>query len=168
MSPTEIYFILVITGLLLIGAEVFVPGGILGTLGGLALLVAIVIGFLEFGTVKGGYSAMAIILMVGVAIFLWIKLFPKTGIGKRMTVSTDLSDSKATEFGITLLVGKEGEAASDLRPAGFATIEGKRVDVVTQGEMISRGTRVKVVAVEANHVVVAVVEDEAEAEEATS
>jgi membrane-bound ClpP family serine protease len=168
MSPTEIYIILVIAGLMLIGAEIFMPGGILGTLGGIALVIAIVIGFREFGPVKGGYSALAIVLMIGVAMLLWIKVFPKTGIGRSMTASKNLADSKATEFGIELLVGKAGIAASDLRPAGFATIEDKRVDVVTQGEMIQRGSHVKVVAVESNHVIVATVEDEPEAEEATS
>ena len=159
MSPTEIYIILVVAGLMLIGAEIFMPGGILGTFGGIALIIAIIIGFREFGPLRGTYSAM--VFMVGVAMALWIKVFPRTGIGKCMTVSRDLSDSKATESGIAQLVGQEGEAASDLRPAGFATIEGKRVDVVTQGEMISRGSRIRVLAVESNHVVVTAVKGNA-------
>lgn len=158
MSPTEIYIVLVIAGLMLVGAEIFMPGGILGTFGGLALIVAIVIGFRQFGAVKGTYSALVIVLMIGVAMVLWIKVFPKTAIGKRMTVSEDLADSKGTESGIALLLGEEGEAASDLRPAGYATIKGKRVDVVTQGEMLLRGSRVKVVEVESNRIVVAAVE----------
>jgi membrane-bound serine protease (ClpP class) len=50
--------------------------------------------------------------------------------------------------------GKEGEAATDLRPAGTVVVDGKRLDVVTAGELIARGSKVKVVKVEGNRVVV--------------
>jgi membrane-bound serine protease (ClpP class) len=42
-----------------------------------------------------------------------------------------------------------------LRPAGHATIDGRRVDVVSRGEMIAEGVPVVVVEVEGNRVVVA-------------
>jgi membrane-bound serine protease (ClpP class) len=45
-------------------------------------------------------------------------------------------------------------AQSNLRPSGLALIDGKRIDVVTEGPMIERGTPVKVVAVEGMRVVV--------------
>jgi len=43
-----------------------------------------------------------------------------------------------------------------LRPAGMALINGRRVDVVTEGAMIERDTPVRVVAVEGMRVVVSV------------
>jgi membrane-bound serine protease (ClpP class) len=51
-------------------------------------------------------------------------------------------------------VGAEGEAVSPLRPSGIAHLNGKRYDVVTQGEMIDRGSRVKVIEVSGNRIVV--------------
>jgi membrane-bound serine protease (ClpP class) len=52
------------------------------------------------------------------------------------------------------LVGKQGMASTDLRPAGVATVEGERIDVVTEGEYIHSGTRVEVVRAEGyRHVV---------------
>jgi membrane-bound serine protease (ClpP class) len=48
----------------------------------------------------------------------------------------------------------EGITLSALRPAGIAEIEGQRVDVVTKGEMVGRGDRVRVTEVEGNRVVV--------------
>jgi membrane-bound serine protease (ClpP class) len=71
-----------------------------------------------------------------------------------MTVRRSLKDSKATEAGIDELLGKEGVALSDLRPAGFAQLDGRRVDVVTRGDMIAKGQPVCVVEVESNRVVV--------------
>jgi membrane-bound serine protease (ClpP class) len=41
-----------------------------------------------------------------------------------------------------------------LRPSGTANINGQRVDVVTEGGLIERGTAVKVVAVEGSRIVV--------------
>ena len=71
-----------------------------------------------------------------------------------MTVSNDESDFSAVQDGLQELLGAQGEAKSDLRPAGFALINGHRIDVVTQGGMIDKGTPVTVVEIEANRVVV--------------
>lgn len=157
MNPVlmyQLYAALTIAGLLLIGAEIFVPGGILGVMGCIALVIAIVIGFIAFPAPWGAISAVGILMLVGLAILLWLKLFPKTAIGKQVISSTDLHDSKATEEGLAELLNETGEALSDLRPSGFARINGRRTDVVTQGGMISKGKQVKVIEVEGNRVVV--------------
>ena len=44
------------------------------------------------------------------------------------------------------LLGATGEALSDLRPGGFALIDGQRVDVITRGDFVARGERVEVIA----------------------
>ncbi|MBN2211292.1 MAG: hypothetical protein JW709_07835 [Sedimentisphaerales bacterium] len=54
--------------------------------------------------------------------------------------------------------GQRGKALSQLRPAGRAMINGRRVDVVTQGSMIEADVEIIVVAVEGNRVVVKPVE----------
>ncbi|MBN2301973.1 MAG: hypothetical protein JXN60_05595 [Lentisphaerae bacterium] len=155
MSGSEqLFVVLLFAGLMLFGAEVFVPGGILGVMGGICLLGAIISAFSAFGPTAGAYIAAGIFVLLGIVIALWIKVFPKTGIGKAMTVSRDLSDSSAASSGIHDLMDQEGEAISDLRPAGFARINSKRIDVVTQGEMIEKGTLVKVIATRGNFVVV--------------
>ncbi|HSB54270.1 MAG TPA: NfeD family protein, partial [Gemmatimonadales bacterium] len=52
------------------------------------------------------------------------------------------------------LIGKAGVAATDLRPAGTAVVDGERIDVVTEGDYISSGARVEVVRAEGyRHVV---------------
>jgi len=71
-----------------------------------------------------------------------------------MTVSDDLAESKGTEGNLGQLLGKEGKTISALRPAGFAFIGDRRVDVVTQGEMIETGASVHVVRIESNRVIV--------------
>lgn len=151
---TQLFTILLVVGIMMVGAEVFLPGGVLGALGGLCLAACIIVAFQAFGFVNGSYIAVAIVVLVGAVIALWIKIFPRTWIGRKMIISGNLSLSKATEPSLNELLGREGESASELRPAGFATIGGRRVDVVTEGGMISRGDRIRVVMVEGNRVVV--------------
>jgi membrane-bound serine protease (ClpP class) len=52
------------------------------------------------------------------------------------------------------LLGQRGNARSMLRPAGIAEIAGRRIDVVTDGEMIDAGEAIVVVRVDGNRVVV--------------
>lgn len=44
--------------------------------------------------------------------------------------------------------GAVGEALSDLRPAGVASFEGERIDVVSEGDYISAGEKVEVIRAE--------------------
>jgi membrane-bound ClpP family serine protease len=48
----------------------------------------------------------------------------------------------------------QGTAITDLRPSGTALIGGKRLDVVTRGDYIEKGSEVRVSAVEGSRIVV--------------
>ncbi|MBL9126358.1 MAG: hypothetical protein JNL97_01865, partial [Verrucomicrobiales bacterium] len=52
------------------------------------------------------------------------------------------------------LLNQSGSALTHLRPSGTALIGGRRVDVITEGSMVERGSPVRVVAVEGMRVVV--------------
>ena len=52
-------------------------------------------------------------------------------------------------------IGKTGAAHTPLRPAGIADLNGVRLNVVTEGDFIERGTPVRVARVSGNRVVVA-------------
>ncbi|MBM4148010.1 MAG: hypothetical protein FJ224_03080 [Lentisphaerae bacterium] len=154
MTVAHVFAVLLIAGLFLIGAEIFVPGGILGVFGGVSLLAAIVVGFKAFP----GYGvpvAVGITLLVALAIALWMRVFPHTALGKKLTVARDMSDAKAADPDLAGLVGQHGATITALRPGGFAEIDGRRMDVVTEGAMVESGKQVRVVAVHGNRIVVA-------------
>ena len=52
------------------------------------------------------------------------------------------------------LVGQEGTRVTGLRPAGKAKINGRLIDVVSDGPFIPQDRRIEVVAVSGNRVVV--------------
>jgi membrane-bound serine protease (ClpP class) len=152
----EMLLILIATGIILLIAEIYLPGAIAGIFGGISLFAAVLYGFGSFGPATGMFIAVGIAVMTCVMAILWLKYFPRTSMGRKITLEQDMSDASAANPEWQRLIGKEGEATSELRPAGFATFDKKRVDVVTQGEMIAKGERVRVIDVKGNRVIVAI------------
>jgi len=156
MNQVTLLVVLLIAGSLMIGAEIFAPGAVLGTLGAASLIAAIVVAF-QISQTLGFYVGIGVVALVGATVALWIKFFPRSSIGRQMTLSQDGSAFKAAD-GRHDLEGKEGLTASDLRPAGFAIIDGKRLDVIAEGKLIAAGERIKVVKVAGSRIVVRKIE----------
>jgi len=144
--------VLSIVGFLLLGAEVFVPGLVLGFIGGISLAVAIGLGYFQYGALIGTLMLAGVGIIGTVGFFMWMAFFPRTAIGRRFINPTHLPSDFLKEK--HPLLGKTGEAFSDLRPAGVAMIDGRKVDVVTEGAFIERGSALTVALVEGPRVVV--------------
>lgn len=139
--------ILWLIGLACLSLELFVPGVIVGAIGLLAVIASVVLCFHEYGPLAaaalGGGSALA-----GALLF-------KLG-SSRMALDTQLT-AQAGFVGTddhSALIGQTGTASTLLRPGGYASIGGRRVDVVTLGEHLPAGTPIEVMAVEGNRIVV--------------
>ena len=52
------------------------------------------------------------------------------------------------------LLSAEGVATTTFELSGIANINGKKVDVISEGEMISKNTRIRVTSVKGNRIVV--------------
>jgi membrane-bound ClpP family serine protease len=146
-------------GLALIVAEILFPSlGLLSLLATAALLAAVLVAFGE-STATGVKFLVASALLVPAAIVLGLKLFPRSPMGKHMVApGLSFEGEAATDARDRAAIGREGTVESALRPTGIARIDGRRVDVVTRGELLEPGTRVRVVEVSGNRLVVAAVE----------
>jgi membrane-bound serine protease (ClpP class) len=131
-------------GLGLIVAEMFMPGLVMGLLGLGAMGVSVVFGFKHHWAVGTGQVVAALVVVP-------LAFYAAT---KRLGLRTSLEGSVSFAQDWAAYVGKEGEAWTELRPAGMVMIEGKRIDVVTAGELVEKGKRVRVVKVEGNRIVV--------------
>ncbi|MBL6757497.1 MAG: hypothetical protein ISQ11_13950 [Planctomycetes bacterium] len=143
-------------GLLLVLIEVFVPsGGILGLLAALALIGSMVLAFMEDFTL--GFTLLAATaVLVPVIVTYGLRVFPKTPIGRKLTArGFSFEDGRAVDRRDATLLSKTGVVEADLRPAGMARIDGRRVDVVSRGEPIEKGAPIVVVEVSGNRVIVA-------------
>ncbi len=141
-------------GLLALGIEVFVlPGfGVAGILGlaavGGAVLLALLgsaptaVDFLQAGAI------MAASLLISAAVFFaWLRHLPNSTRfgGLLLRSSTDAAEGYVSAAPRHDLVGREGVAATDLRPAGPAVVDGERLDVVTEGAFVTAGSRLTVI-----------------------
>lgn len=144
---------LVPCGLLLIVAEIFLPGGVLGLAGGGCLIAAAVIAFEQFGPAGGFLFTLAEVVLGAVVVLQAVRWIPKTPLGRGLVLDSAIEGSAPAKENAALL-GREGVAITPLRPAGAARVDGRRLDVVTEGGLIEPGTPVKVIAVEGMRVVV--------------
>jgi membrane-bound serine protease (ClpP class) len=69
-------------------------------------------------------------------------------------IESPISMTAPPETTVTLEVGQIGMVITPLRPSGKAQFESVFVDVVAQGEFLKKGTRVKIVQIVGNRVVV--------------
>ncbi len=145
-----------LAGILLLGAEIYVPGGILGTFGVLALAGAAIVGFKvdAFGEQGGMISALIIGFSLIAGLYAWMRYFPRSFFGKKLTLMSSGDTFHGENEKMAGLIGKEGTAETDLRPSGIALIDSQRIDVVADGGWIDKSTPIRVTQVKGNHVTV--------------
>ncbi len=140
---------LYLCGLLAMVVELFIPGMIIGFTGFLAVLGSIIY------ALATGRSWTAVVLIgcalafVPVFFALW-----KNVVGKYFAIGEDEREYSPSSTVSESLEGVEGVAITPLRPSGIARLNEQRYDVVTRGEMLEKGTRVEVIEVSGNRVVV--------------
>ncbi|HTX59613.1 MAG TPA: NfeD family protein [Verrucomicrobiae bacterium] len=126
-----------------------VPGhGFPGILGAGALIAAALLAFgIPFFFVGVETLATAIVLAV-ICFTLATRAFPENAWVARLALGAVQGPDYVTSSDFGDLRGRIGTAASYLRPAGVAAIDGRRIDVLTEGEFIAQGTPVRVTRVE--------------------
>ncbi|WP_077625029.1 NfeD family protein [Sediminibacillus massiliensis] len=147
--------ILLVLGIIMIIAEIFVPGGILGVLG-----IGAVAGSLFMSSADTGHMAMSIGIALLASIIVSIILFKTMGLEKGFFKNIILKDATTSEQGYVSsqnrleLIGLKGTAVTPLRPSGTALFNEERLDVVSEGGFISKDTPIKVVKTEGSRIVV--------------
>jgi membrane-bound serine protease (ClpP class) len=146
----SLVIVLGVAGILGILFELHVlPGqGIAGGLGALALLAAIV---LSFGPafIFVAVQALAIaIVLTAICFALATRVYPENAFVARFAFAGVQGPDYVASAARRELLGRTGIASSYLRPAGVATIDGQRIDVLTEGEFVTAGTEIRVTRVE--------------------
>jgi membrane-bound serine protease (ClpP class) len=141
-------------GMIALAVEVLVlPGfGVAGILGlvaiGAAIVLAMIGGSPSGGDVVQALAVLAASLVITAAvIFAWLRHLPNSGRfgGLFLRGGMAQADGYISALPRSDLVGQDGVAVTDLRPAGTARIGTERLDVVTEGGYVSQGSAVRVV-----------------------
>ncbi len=151
-------YLLILIGLALLAAEVFIPsGGILLVLAISALIIGVTVAFTKgpsYGLGSLIFVFIAVPIMTGIAFYFW----PKTPMGKRFFLQAPPEDETLAQSPVNMeleqLRGRYGQTVSALRPSGITDFDGKRVDTISEGAMIGPGQWVQCIEVQAGKVVV--------------
>lgn len=164
--------VMFLVGLLMILMEVFVlPGfGIFGLGGGLLIISSLILASQTFVIPRTEAElaelrrSMTVVAGAGAGVFALAfalrHVLPRAPVLNRMVLEPPPPEERITLSSreslahYSHLVGVQGEATTDLRPAGKALIDDQLIDVIAEGLPLDRGTRVVVVAAQANRVVV--------------
>ena len=147
-------------GIALIFAELFVPGGDLGTVGAIMVIWALT---LMTDTFIGLLLAILVsFTIIGIIIYILIKIIPKERMRNTLILSSSLNKDEGyiSSKDLQSYTGKVGIAESTLRPTGKAKIEGRILDVVSEDKLIEKGKMVKVTYVDGTKVLVREMEGE--------
>lgn len=156
LSDIQVYQIIIfLVGLILLIIEMFSPG--FGFSGGIGL-VLLVIGILVTASTPLEALVMFIMLLAILGVVLTVVLHSATK--GRLSKTLILKDSLNRESGyigtedMEYFIGKEGMSSTVLRPSGTAEFDGVKLDVVSEGEYIPKGCKVKIIQVSGRRIVV--------------
>lgn len=153
LEGRDLIILLIAAGAVLLLLETVLPGMVAGALGVLCLLAGVIAGYASFGFQTGNLILLGVAFGLMAGTLCWLKYFPDSRVARLF-----VSRGQIGELGVEKpeLLNQTGVALTNLRPCGTALVNGKRVDVVTEGGMIERGTPIRVVAIESFRIVVRV------------
>ncbi len=146
----EIVIVLILqcAGIAVILAEFIIPsGGILSVLASALIGYSLYLVYSSVSVEAGIIFTLSDIILIPAAVVLGIKLLYRSP----ATLSTALSSNtgySGEDASLKELKGKTGKTVTTLRPSGIAEIQDRRVDVISVGDFIEKGTSVSVVEVE--------------------
>ena len=140
---------LYIIGLTAITIELFIPGAIVGICGAGCVIASVIFAYLYVSNLLGHMLLGIGICFIPIFFITWYKLLTKT-----FAVRASEEGFSSSKNNLEDLISAEGVAITTLRPSGTVIINGGKVDVVSEGEMILKNTKIKVIDVKGNRIVV--------------
>jgi len=144
--------LLIVGGFIFLVIEMFVVPGF--SVPGIAGLMMIGYGVFKASQVYGATGAVITLTASLAAAAMMIRLALRSKTVRAFGLDSSVRDAKAIDD-YSALLGRTGTALSTLRPSGTAMIDGRRCDVVTDGEFIDRDAAVRVIEVDGTRIVVA-------------
>ena len=155
-TGTLLMIICYVFGSGLIIMEAFMPGfGAAGIAGLILEIAAVILTNTYFGLTWSLTATLIVLLFIGAAVFVSYRSAMKGRLSKSPIVLKDTEAAAAAAApALSDWMGRDGTAVTALRPAGFVDIGGTRLNASTSGEFLAKGTAVRVVGAEGDHLVI--------------
>ncbi len=139
-------------GLILIYFEFFVPGGIIGAIGGILLLGSVVV----FVMNQGGFIWILSYIIILIALLIFVIRFALWRVRcmkHSIFLSADQEGYRAPSFDQTL-IGKTGKTLTNLNPAGHIIIDDHQYQALSRSRYIEKGEPIEVIGGKGSHLIV--------------
>jgi len=125
--------------------EVFVPGAVLGILGGILMAVGCGLAFVEYGLDGGAIAVVVALTLVGLTLYIEFFILPKTRFGQKLFLHTAIAaKSQPAPAEGDDVVGLTGEALTTLAPGGMVRVGGRSYEAASLSGLLPKGAPVKV------------------------
>lgn len=142
-------------GIVLLVAEVLVPGGVIGTVGAILMFIGCVIAFVQYGSGGGLLALVAGLVLAGVAFYIEFRVLPKTRIGRQAFLTKEMTGvSAALGQEARNLIGKSAEALTLLSPSGYVRVDGRRYEAFCQSGQAPVGSALEVIGADSFRLIV--------------
>lgn len=136
--------ILLLLGLLLIFLEFYLPGMVLGLMGALFIVASLLLFAMQASPLETLFFFFLTGLSIAGVVLLALRRIRRTAKEGTIYLESDQAGYVASSYD-EAMVGKEGVALTDLKPAGHARILGRQYQVSSQSGYLVEGTKVKVI-----------------------
>ena len=143
---------LVVFGLVLLVVEIiFIPGTTLvGLIGIVIMAVGVALSFNYFGSMVGWSTVGGTAIASGLVLYYSFKSNVWGRFALKSTSSSKVNEGELKE----LTAGLEGVTISALRPVGKAELANKTYEVKTIGSFVETGTKIRIVKILSNQIIV--------------
>jgi membrane-bound ClpP family serine protease len=150
-------YVLIAIGLLLLGAELIFPSGVMLVLAVSITAIGVALTFAH-DTTTGVITLICVLVSVPTLCGVLVHYWPRTRFGRRFFLPSPAEDDTVAMMPVNQelerLRGRYGRAATALHPAGLTDFDGTCVDTITEGMPVEPGAWVRCIDVQAGRVIV--------------
>lgn len=147
--------LLLVAGFVLAGIEMVLPGF---SVPGISAIICFVIGIfiLADSAMEAAVITIAVLALLGILMAAILGLLSRGKLKTPLILEEEQNRAEGylSTSDLKYLLGKRGEAVTDLRPSGVGRFDDINFDVVSEGNYISKGESIEIIKVEGSKLVV--------------
>lgn len=135
---------LIIAALVLVFFEVILPGGILGLVAAVCVILATWMAGAQFGAGAAVLTFLGALAAIGLLVFIAFKVLARTSLGSAFFLKSSVSGHSNEAPAQEDVVGKEAVALTRLNPSGKVAIDGQSYEAYSRDGYIDAKATVRI------------------------
>ncbi len=150
--------LLFIVGIALLVLEAFMPGfGLPGISGIVVEVITLVLTWQQHGPLATLGMLLIVLSVLAIAVSMSLRSITRGKLSQSKLINRETESTAAgyrTAEDLNVFLNREGQVTTTLRPTGMAEFDGVKLNVVSDGEYLPVGTKVRLVRVEGSRILV--------------